>query len=190
MSRIGKIPVVVPQGVQVQIQNGLVKAKGPQGEQQETLPHVVKAELKEGKILLTADLKADKNASALYGTSRARVANLVEGVAKGFTKVLDVVGLGFKAVVAGEKLTLNIGHSHPTEYAIPKGVKITVDAKTFQITVFGASKELVGATAAAIRAIKPPEPYKGTGIRYFGEHIIRKAGKTAAGAGAGAGAKK
>ena len=190
MSRIGKIPVVVPQGVQVQIQGAVVKVKGPQGEQQENLPSVVKAELKDGKILLTADLKADKNASALYGTSRARVANLVQGVSAGFTKVLDIVGLGFKAAVAGEKLTLNIGHSHPTEYAIPKGVKVTVDPKTFQLTIFGANKELVGSTAAAIRAIRPPEPYKGTGIRYFGEHIIRKAGKTAAGAGAGAGAKK
>jgi large subunit ribosomal protein L6 len=118
------------------------------------------------------------------------VANIVQGVHAGFSKVLDIVGLGFKAVVVGEKLTLNIGHSHPEDFAIPKGVKVTVDPKSFQITVFGASKELVGATAAAIRGLRPPEPYKGTGIRYFGEHIIRKAGKTAAGAGAGAGGKK
>lgn len=187
MSRIGKMPVPVPQGTQVQILTGLIKAKGPHGELQEFLPSNVKAELKDGNIVLTADLKTSRDASAIYGTTRARVANMVQGVHAGFVKVLDVVGLGFKALVTGDKLTLNIGFSHPTEFLIPKGVKIVVDPKSVQITVAGPSKEMVGAVAAAIRSLKPPEPYKGTGIRYFGEHIIRKAGKTAAGAGAGPG---
>ena len=135
---------------------------------------------------------ASRDASALYGTSRARIANMVQGVHAGFTKVLDVVGLGFKANITGDKLVLNIGHSHPTEFIVPKDVKVTVDPKSTQITIFGASKESVGAVAAEIRSLKPPEPYKGTGIRYFGEHIVRKAGKTAAGAsaGSGGGAKK
>lgn len=190
MSRIGKIPIVVPQGVQVQIQPGVVKAKGPQGELQETLPSKIQAELKDGQVVLTADLKAYREISALYGTSRARIANMIHGVHAGFSKVLDVVGLGFKAQIAGDKLTLNIGHSHPTEFLVPKGVKVTVDPKNTQITVSGPNKETVGAVAAEIRSLKPPEPYKGTGIRYFGEHIVRKAGKTAAGAGAGAGGAK
>lgn len=190
MSRIGRIPVVVPQGVQVRVEGRTVKAKGPLGELQETLPAEVTAAVADGKVQLTADVGSSA-VRALYGTSRARVANMVAGVQGGFSKVLDIVGLGFKAQLAGEKLTLHLGKSHPVEYAVPKGVRVAVDAKTYQLTVTGADKELVGSTAAAIRAIRPPEPYKGTGIRYQGEHIRRKAGKTAAGAGAGAaGAKK
>lgn len=191
MSRIGKAPVAVPSGVQVQIAGAQVKAKGPQGELAFTLPSAVKAELKEGKVLLTADLTARKDASAIYGMSRARVANIVQGVATGFAKTLDVVGLGYKAAVEGEKLTLALGYSHPVTFMIPKGIKAVVDPKTVTITLSGADKDLVGLTAARLRAIKPPEPYKGTGIRYRGEHIVRKAGKTAAGVGGGgAGAKK
>ncbi|MBI3547737.1 MAG: 50S ribosomal protein L6 [Elusimicrobia bacterium] len=189
MSRIGKQPVVVPQGVQVQINGKIVTAKGPQGELKETLPEPVSAKLENGIIKLSADVSTPQ-VRAVYGTSRARVANLVNGVDKGFAKVLDIVGLGFKAALAGDKLTLNIGKSHPVEWTAPKGVKLAVDPKTNQITVTGPSKELVGRAAAAIRELRPPEPYKATGIRYFGEHILRKAGKTAAGAGAGAGGAK
>src|SRR5438309_8234067 len=132
MSRIGKIPVPVPQGVQVTIQDGVVRAKGPQGELQETLPGGVKAELKEGNIVLTADPAAKRDSSALHGTSRARVANMVLGVHAGFSKVIDVIGLGFKAQIAGDKLTLNIGYSHPTVFSVPKGVKVAVDPKNTQ----------------------------------------------------------
>lgn len=187
MSRIGKIPVPVPSGVTVKIDGKVITAKGPQGELKETLPPVVAAELKDGAIHLTCDLKADRNASAIYGTTRARVANLVQGANTGFSKVLDIVGLGFKAALAGEKLTLSLGKSHPVEFVIPKGIKAVVDPKSVQITLSGASKELVGSTAANLRGLRVPEPYKGTGIRYHGEHIVRKAGKTAAGVGAGAG---
>lgn len=182
------MPIAVPQQVQVNISGSTVKAKGPLGELVETLHPIVKAEIKDGKVLLTADLKAARDASAIYGMSRARVANIIEGVSAGFSKTLDVVGLGFKAAFAGDKLTLNIGFSHPVNFIVPKGVKVVVDPKTQGITISGADKELVGETAARVRALKPPEPYKGTGIRYRGEHIVRKAGKTAAGVGGGAGA--
>ena len=186
------MPVVVPQGVQVSIGGGgagvVVKAKGPAGELQEILHPVVKAELKDGKVVLTADLAARKDARAIYGMARARVNNLVQGVAKDFAKALDIVGLGFRAEVAGQKLTLSLGKSHPVTYEAPKGIKLEVDPKRTIVTVKGPSKDLVGQIAAEIRALRPPEPYKGTGIRYLGERVRKKAGKTAAGAGAGAGA--
>ncbi|MBI5200571.1 MAG: 50S ribosomal protein L6, partial [Elusimicrobia bacterium] len=176
MSRIGKMPVVVPQGVQVTVAAGKVTAKGPKGQLEQGLPEGIKAELKDGKVILTST--GGKELSAMYGMSRARVHNIVEGVQHGFTKILDVVGLGFKAAIAGEKLTLNLGFSHPVDFSVPKGVACTVDPKTQAITLTGADKDLVGQTAARIRQIKPPEPYKGTGIRYRGEHIVKKAGKT------------
>ena len=185
------MPVIVPRGVRVTVAAGMVTAKGPKGQLEQPLPEGIKAELKDGKVLLTS--AGGKQFSALYGMSRARVHNIVEGVHHGFTRVLDVVGLGFKANIAGEKLTLNLGFSHPVEFIVPKGAAATVDPKTQAITITGADKDLVGQTAARIRAIKPPEPYKGTAIRYRGEHIVKKAGKTAAGVGGGAaggGAKK
>lgn len=190
MSRIGKMPVVVPQGVQVTVAAGKVTAKGPKGQLEQPLPEGIKAELKDGKVILTS---SGKELSAMYGMSRARVHNIIEGVQSGFTKILDVVGLGFKAAIAGDKLTLNLGFSHPIDFTVPKGIAVTVDPKTQAITITGADKDQVGQTAARIRAIRPPEPYKGTGIRYRGEHIVKKAGKTAAGVGggvAGGGAKK
>ena len=184
------MPVVIPSGVQVSIAGGVVTAKGPKGELKETLHPLVKAEVKDGKVFLSADLSAAKDASAIYGMSRARVNNLVNGASAGFSKVLEIVGLGFRAEVAGQKLTMTLGKSHPVTFEAPKGVSVAVDAKKTQLTVSGASKDLVGEAAAKIRELRKPEPYKGTGIRYSGEHIRKKAGKTAAGAGAGAGAKK
>jgi large subunit ribosomal protein L6 len=184
------MPVVIPSGVTVSIANGVVSAKGPKGELKESLHPVVKAEVKDGKVLLTADLTVAKDASAIYGMSRARVNNLVQGVATGYSKNLEIHGLGFRAEVAGPKLTLALGKSHPVIYEAPKGVTIAVDAKKTLITVTGANKDLVGQVSAEIRELRKPEPYKGTGIRYQGEHVRKKAGKTAAGAGAGAGGKK
>jgi large subunit ribosomal protein L6 len=186
------MPVVIPAGVQVSIANSIVTAKGPKGELKELLHPVVKAEIKDGKILLTADLTAAKDASAIYGMSRARLNNLVQGAAHGFAKVLEIVGLGFRAEVAGQKLTMALGKSHPVIFEAPQGITLSVDPKKTQITVAGADKNQVGQTAANIRELRKPEPYKGTGIRYQGEHVRKKAGKTAAGAsaGAGGGAKK
>jgi len=190
MSRIGKQPVIIPSGVQVKFDGGIVSAKGPKGELQEPLHPYVKAEIKDGKVLLTADISAARDASAIWGMSRARVNNLVQGVATGYSKVLEIHGLGFRAEIAGQKLTLSLGKSHPVPFEVPKGVTVAVDAKRTLLTVSGVSKDAVGETAAKIRELRKPEPYKGTGIRYQGEYVRRKAGKTAAGASAGAGGKK
>jgi large subunit ribosomal protein L6 len=185
MSRIGKQPVVIPSGVQVKVDGLIVSAKGPKGEFREILHPYVKAEVKDGKVLMTADLAAAKDASAIWGMMRARVNNLMLGVSQGYAKELEIHGLGFRAEVAGQKLTLALGKSHPVVFEAPQGVKVTVDPKKTLVTVSGVSKDLVGEIAAKIRELRKPEPYKGTGIRYRGEHVRKKAGKTAAGAGAG-----
>jgi large subunit ribosomal protein L6 len=188
MSRIGKQPVVIPSGVQVKFDGNVVTAKGPKGELKELLHPYVKAEIKDGHVLLTADIAAARDASAIWGMTRARLNNLIHGVAAGYSKNLEIHGLGFRAEIAGQKLTLALGKSHPVLYEAPKGITITVDPKRTLITVSGPSKDLVGESAAKIRELRKPEPYKGTGIRYQGEYVRRKAGKTAAGAGAGAAA--
>ncbi len=174
------------------IKDSVVTAKGSKGELQEALNPAIKAEIKDGKILLSVALEGESKVSAIYGMSRARVNNIVQGVAHGYSKTLDIVGLGFRAEVAGQKLTMALGKSHPVIFEAPQHITISVDAKKTQITVAGASKDMVGQTAANIRELRKPEPYKGTGIRYHGEHVRKKAGKTAAGASAGAagGAKK
>jgi len=186
------MPVIIPAAVQVTINDGVVKVKGPKGQLELRLHPLVRAEVKEGRILLSADLKAARDASAIYGMSRALVNNMVFGAATGYSKVLDIVGLGFRAEAAGQKLNMTLGKSHPVTFEAPAGVTLSVDAKKTQITVAGPDKALVGETAAKIRELRKPEPYKGTGIRYHGEHVRKKAGKTAAGAGAAAagGAKK
>jgi large subunit ribosomal protein L6 len=193
MSRIGKMPVIIPQGVQVSVGQGLVTVKGPKGQLQQRLHELVQAEVKDGKVLLTSDLAAARDASAIYGMTRARIFNMVQGVSSGFAKVLDIVGLGFRAEVKGQELTLSLGKSHPVKFLAPDGIALSVDPKKTQITVAGPDKDQVGETAAKIRSLREPEPYKGTGIRYQGEHVRKKAGKTAAGAvgaAGGAGAKK
>ena len=191
MSRIGKKPVVIPSGVQLKLDGNLVTAKGPKGELKEALHPYVKAEIKDGKeIILSADITIARDASAIWGMTRARLNNLVQGVAVGYSKILEIHGLGFRAEIAGQKLTMALGKSHPVVFEAPKGVTITVDAKKTLLTVSGISKDAVGAAAADIRELRKPEPYKGTGIRYQGEYVRKKAGKTAAGASAGAGGKK
>ena len=190
MSRIGKQPVVIPQGVQLKLDGNVVTAKGPKGELKEPLHPYVKAEIKDGKVLLTADISVARDASAIWGMTRARLNNLVLGVAAGYSKILEIHGLGFRAEVAGQKMTLSLGKSHPVIFTAPAGIILGVDPKKTQITVTGPNKDLVGETAAKIRGLREPEPYKGTGIRYQGEHVRKKAGKTAAGAGAAAGGKK
>ena len=190
MSRIGKQPIVIPTGVQVKLEGSTVTAKGPKGELKETMHPLVKAEIKDGAVTLTADPTAARDASAIWGMTRARLHNLVSGVATGYSKILEIHGLGFRGEVAGQKITLALGKSHPVVYVAPNGVTLALDAKKTVITVSGVSKDLVGAVAADIRELRKPEPYKGTGIRYQGEYVRKKAGKTAAGASAGAGGKK
>src|SRR6185295_10006950 len=178
MSRVGRKPISVPSGVTVQIEESKITVKGPNGTLEELIPHGFAVENNAGVLNVKQVRSKD---GSLFGTIRARVNNAVNGVATGFTKQLDIVGLGFKAAVEGEKLNMALGKSHPIVYMIPKGIKVTVDPKTQRISVSGAYKDQVGQVAAAIRELRPPEPYKATGIRYVGEHIVRKAGKTAAG---------
>ncbi len=177
MSRIGKKPVVIPAGVTVQVDGRRVSAKGPKGELAMELPPTVCAAVKDGQMVVTSEGDADTG-SSLHGLGRSLVANMMEGVSKGYSIDLELQGVGFRAAVQGGKLTMTIGYSHPVEFQAPKGILFAV--KESIITVSGPDKQLVGDVAARIRASYPPEPYKGKGIRYKGEHVRRKAGKTVA----------
>jgi len=186
MSRVGKKPVVVPEKVKVKVEHGAVFVEGPLGKLSYALPDGILAEVKDSKVNLSVAGGA-VGKSALYGTIRARVNNMVNGVTSGFNKVLEINGVGFKGAADASRLTMQLGFSHPVIMDIPQGIKMTFDPKATILTISGIDKDLVGNLAAQIKRVKPPEPYKGTGIKYQGEHIIRKAGKTAAGASAGAG---
>lgn len=185
MSRIGRKPVVVPEKVNVKVADGAVFVEGPLGKLSFKLPDGILAVVKDKNVNLTVAGGAVGKA-ALYGTIRARVNNMVNGVSSGFSKVLEISGVGFKGAVTGNKLSMQLGFSHPVLMDIPPGIKMAFDPKAVILTISGADKDLVGNLAAQIKRVKPPEPYKGTGIKYQGEHIIRKAGKTAAGAASGA----
>ncbi len=176
MSRIGKLPVVVPAGVTVVISPTAVSAKGSKGELTFTLPRGIEVTQAEGKLHVTPTLNSNK-ASALHGLVRAELANLVTGVSAGWSKTLELVGVGYRANMAGVNLNLAVGYSHPVIVEPVAGVEFkVVEGK---IIISGINKQIVGETAARIRAIKPPEPYKGKGIRYSGEHVRKKAGKAA-----------
>lgn len=191
MSRIGKQPISVPEKVKVRVENKTVFIEGPLGKLNYCLPDGINAAVADGRLKVGVEQGAQGKA-ALFGTSRARLNNMVAGVTKEFEKVLEISGVGFKGAVEGSKITMQLGFSHPVILDIPQGIKMSFDPKQVVLTIKGIDKEAVGNIAAQIKRIKKPEPYKGTGIKYQGEHIIRKAGKTAAGtgAGAGAGAKK
>ncbi|MBD3376546.1 50S ribosomal protein L6 [candidate division KSB1 bacterium] len=178
MSRVGKAPVDIPDGVQVTIENNRVTAKGPKGELQVDIrPEIIlKKEDASIKVEIPADTKQNR---ALHGLSRTLVYNVVQGVSEGFEKKLQIEGVGFRAEMKGKKILLNIGYSHPILVVPPEGVTISVEKDTL-ITVSGIDKELVGQLAAKIRACRKPEPYKGKGIRYIDEVVKRKAGKAAA----------
>jgi large subunit ribosomal protein L6 len=177
MSRIGRQPVAIPKGVQVTAQNGSVKVKGPKGELAMALVPGVSLAVSESECVVKLE-RDDRNASAVYGLTRALLANLVKGVGEGFSKSLEIQGTGYRAALDGKKLVLQLGYSHPVEYPVPDGVNIKVDTPT-KLTVSGADKQQVGQVAAHIRGFRPPEPYKGKGVRYEGEYIKRKAGKSA-----------
>jgi large subunit ribosomal protein L6 len=176
MSRIGKKPVEIPKGVEVKIDKNIITAKGPKGTLSLEIHPRIKVTLEDGKIVLKrpTDEKQDK---ALHGTMRALVANMIEGVSKGYEKVLEIFGVGYRAQVQGNKLIFSLGYSHPVEFQLPEGIKATVDSKQTTITLQGADKALLGQVAANIRALRPPDPYKGKGIRYAGEQLRLKPGK-------------
>jgi large subunit ribosomal protein L6 len=178
MSRIGKMPVAIPKGVTVEIQDRTVRVKGPRGELRRTLPAGIDVAVADEKISVTRP-NDEPRSKALHGLTRALVANMVEGVEKGFRKTLDIQGVGYKAEPKPYGVNLVVGFSHPVEFRAPEGVKITVENNTV-VRIEGADKEKVGQVAAEIRLVRPPEPYKGKGIRYQGEQVRRKAGKTGA----------
>ncbi len=191
MSRIGKSPITIPEKVKLDIKPGAVEVQGPLGKMSQVLPpHVsVKVDKNQATVALV-DLN-DEEGGHLHGLARSLINNAIIGVTHGFKKELEIVGLGYRAQVAGDKLTMTLGFAHPAVFKIPAGIKIAVDPKMTLLTITGVDAYLVGEVAAQIRRLKKPEPYKGSGIKYVGEHIIRKAGKAAAGAvGGGAGGKK
>jgi len=176
MSRIGKKPIEMPAGVTVTKNDSTVTVKGPKGELTNTFNSDIAINIEENVINVTRPSEAKEHRS-LHGTTRSLLANMVEGVSKGFEKSLELVGVGYRAQKQGTKLVLNVGYSHPVEFEPEAGVEIEVPANT-KIIVKGYNKEKVGALASNIRAVRPPEPYKGKGIRYEGENVRRKEGKT------------
>ncbi|PPS45225.1 50S ribosomal protein L6 [Chroococcidiopsis sp. TS-821] len=175
MSRIGKRPITIPAKVQVTIDGSQVTVKGPKGELSRELPSAVTIE-QEGDTLLVKRKDDSRIARQMHGLSRTLVANMVDGVSQGFQRRLEIQGVGYRAAVQGRNLTLNVGYSHPVQIEPPEGIQLAVENNT-NVIVSGFDKELVGNTAAKIRDVRPPEPYKGKGIRYAGEFVRRKAGK-------------
>ncbi len=176
MSRIGRKPITLPKGVEVKIDDNIVIVKGPRGELTQRIPADISLDISDDEILVTRPSDAKKH-RAYHGLSRALVANMVEGVTNGFERKLELVGVGYRAQMQGSKLMLTVGYSHPILIDAPEGIEFEVPAVT-RITVKGIDKQLVGNTAAHIRAIRKPEPYKGKGIKYENEVIRRKAGKS------------
>ena len=178
-SRVGKMPIDIPSGVQVTRTGASVTVKGPKGELSFTIAHGVDVAVEPKEVLVT-QVGGGKQALALHGTTRAVIANRVAGVTRGFSKTLEITGTGYRALASGKKITLQLGYSHPIEFDPPTGITSQVETPT-KIVVSGFDKGLVGQVAANIRGFRPPEPYKGKGIRYAGEYIRRKAGKAAGG---------
>ncbi|MBP5787635.1 MAG: 50S ribosomal protein L6 [Kiritimatiellae bacterium] len=178
MSRIGKQPLKLAQGVSVTAADGEVAVKGPKGELKIKVPANVEVKVEDGVATVTRT-SDDAQSRASHGTTRALLANMAKGVTEGYSRELEIQGVGYRASLAGNVLTLNVGFSHPIDYEIPEGIKLTVKDAT-ELKVEGIDKQLVGQVSARIRAFCPPEPYKGKGIRYKDEHVRRKAGKTVA----------
>lgn len=176
MSRIGKQPVAIPQKVKVEVKNRRIFVEGPKGKLDFELPRHTGAKVENGNVLLTRD-GDHSEARAMHGLSRAIVNNMVKGVSEGFVKKLEIHGVGFKAAVQGKVVNLNLGYSHPVNYPIPEQVKVTVEENT-KLTIEGPDKKVIGQVASDIRRYYPPEPYKGKGVRYAGEQVKRKEGKT------------
>lgn len=178
-SRVGKKPIDIPSGVQVSREGASIRVKGPKGELSFAPAYGVAVEVGPKEIVVT-QVGGGKQALALHGTTRAVLQNMVTGVTAGYSKTLEIVGTGYRAQMAGKKLTMQLGFSHPIEFDPPAGISIAVESPT-KLHVSGFDKQLVGQVAAEIREFRPPEPYKGKGIKYAGEYIRRKAGKAAGG---------
>jgi len=178
VSRIGRKPISLPPGVEIKIEDNIITVKGPKGVLSQAIPEDITINQQESELLVTRPSDAKRH-RAMHGLARALVANMVTGVTTGFEKKLEMVGVGYRAQLQGSKLVINIGFSHPVEVDPPQGIEFEVPAVT-KITVKGIDKQLVGNTAADIRAIRKPEPYKGKGLRYENEAVRRKAGKTGA----------
>jgi large subunit ribosomal protein L6 len=177
MSRIGKQPIPVPAGVEISIEPELVMVKGPKGELRERVSRDMDVKQEDGQIVVTRPTDRGEH-RALHGLTRSLIANMVEGVTNGYEKRLEIQGVGYRAQLQGNKLVLALGYSHPVEMQAPPGIEFEVPQPT-RIVVRGISKQLVGEVAANIRKMRPPEPYKGKGIRYAGEYVARKVGKRA-----------
>jgi len=178
VSRIGRKPIALPPGVEIKVEDRVMTVKGPKGELSQAVPEDISIDQQDGEILVTRPSDAKRH-RAMHGLTRALLANMVTGVTAGFEKKLEMVGVGYRAQMQGSKLVLNLGFSHPVEIEPPAGIDFEVPAVT-RITVKGIDKQLVGNTAADIRALRKPEPYKGKGLRYENEVVRRKAGKTGA----------
>ncbi len=180
MSRIGKQPITIPNGVTVDIKDNIVTVKGSKGELKREINPIIKVEVKENEIILTRPDDSSE-AKSFHGLYRSLVANMVEGVTQGFQKKLEIVGVGYRAKASGKKITLNLGYSHPIEYTAPDGIEFKMSEENKNmIIVEGIDKEVVGEVAAKVRSFRKPEPYKGKGVKYHDEYIRRKAGKAAA----------
>ena len=178
MSRIGKKPIPLPKGVTVKIEGNTVAVQGPKGKLDTSLPSGIKMQQQDGNLVA---IRENDSQAALHGLARALVNNAVEGVTKGWTRELEIVGIGYRAEMKG-KLTVvfNLGYSHPIEYPLPTGVEAAVDPKQTRITLNGIDRQKVGQVAAEMRALRPPDPYKNKGVRYVGERLKKKVGKTGA----------
>ncbi|HKT10427.1 MAG TPA: 50S ribosomal protein L6 [Terriglobia bacterium] len=178
MSRIGRKPIEIPSGVTLAADASAVTVKGPKGTLQVPLPRGIRLEKQDGTYLAQME---NEEQTALRGMVRAEVANAIEGVSKGFEKHLDIVGIGYRAEVSGKSVMLTLGYSHPVDFPIPEGISVSVEKQT-HLVIKGISARLVGQTAARIRGLRPPDPYKNKGVRYTGERLKKKVGKAAAGA--------
>ncbi len=177
MSRLGKLPIKIPTGTQVNLSNSFITVKGPKGELKQELSKKIKVEIKNDEIVLSINDINNKEEKSFWGLFRALINNMVTGVNDGYSKKLEIKGVGYKAAVVGNKLTLNLGFSHPVEFILPEEISALVEGSS--ITISGIDKQLVGELSAQIRKLRKPEPYKGKGIRYSDEIIRRKAGKAA-----------
>ena len=178
MSRIGRKPIPLPKGVTIKVEGNTVAVQGPKGKVDTVIPTGIRMEQKDGELLA---IRENDSQAAVHGLARALVNNAVEGVTKGWTRELDIVGIGYRAEMKGKSMVVfTLGYSHPIEYPLPSGIEVGVDAKQTHLTVTGIDRQKVGQVAAEMRSLRPPDPYKNKGVRYVGERLKKKVGKTGA----------